>query len=75
MSAVVENKKTVWLGQLEKLINKALQLDEETLYSLGQLADKVIAFEFINTNLTLFLFPSEQGLAIYSQYEKNRMSG
>lgn len=70
MSAVVENKKAVWLGQLEKLINKALQLDEETLYSLGQLADKVIAFEFINTNLTLFLFPSEQGLAIYSQYEK-----
>lgn len=71
MSVVLEKKPTAtWVSQLEKLINKALALDEETLYSLGQLSGKVIAFEFINTNLTLFLFPSKQGLTIHTNYEE-----
>jgi ubiquinone biosynthesis accessory factor UbiJ len=69
MNTVNENKPPVWISQIEKLINKALSLDEETLYALGQLNDKAIAFEFINTNLTVFLFPSESGLTIHTSYE------
>ncbi len=69
MNAIVENKAPEWIGHIEKLINKALSLDEETLYSLGTLEGKVIAFEFINTNLTVFLFPSEKGLTIHTSNE------
>lgn len=69
MSTVVENKTPEWLKQIEKLINKALSLDEETLCSLGKLEGKIIAFEFMNTNLTIFLFPSANGLEIHSAYE------
>ncbi len=69
MSAVADNKTPEWINQIENLVNKALSLDEETLFSLAQLEDKVIAFEFINTNLTVFLFPSGKGLSIHTAYE------
>jgi len=69
MSVVVENKTPEWISQVEKLINKALSLDEETLCSLASLEGKTIAFEFINTNLVVFLFPSAKGLAIHTTYE------
>ena len=69
MNADVENKTPEWLGQVEKLINKALSLDEETLCSLGKLEGKIIAFEFMSTNLTVFIFPSAAGLAIHAAYE------
>ncbi len=69
MNAVVENTTPAWISEVEKLINKALSLDEETLHSLSKLEGKIIAFEFINTNLTVFLFPSEDGLSIHSAYE------
>ncbi len=69
MSVVVESKTPEWISQIERLISKALSMDEETLCSLGTLEDKVIAFEFINTNLTVFLFPSANGLAICTTYE------
>ena len=69
MSAVMDKKKPLWIEQVEKLINKALSLDEETLYKLGQLNGKVIAFEFINTSLTVFLFPEEAGLEMHTGFE------
>ena len=69
MSAVVDSKPPVWISQVEKLVNKALSLDEETLHALAKLEGKVIAFEFINTNLTVFLFPSITGLIINTAYE------
>ena len=69
MSAVFDQLPPVWISQIEKLINKALGLDEETLLALAQLEGKVIAFEFINTKLTLFLFPSAQGLEIRTVFE------
>ncbi|MBL1141718.1 MAG: hypothetical protein HND53_06765 [Proteobacteria bacterium] len=69
MNAVVDNKTPEWIGHVEKLINKALSLDEETLNLLGALKDKVIAFEFVNTNLTVFLLPSTTGLSIQTGYE------
>lgn len=69
MNAVAKNKTPEWISHVEKLINKALSLDEETLCSLGALENKVIAFEFINTNLTVFLFPSTTGVTIKTVYE------
>ncbi len=69
MNVAIDNKTLEWVKQLEKLINKALSLDEETLSSLGNLEGKVIAFEFMNTSLTAFLFPSVKGLAIQTVYE------
>jgi len=69
MSSVSENKTPVWISQIEKLINKALCLDEETLCALATLNEKIIAFEFINTNSTVFLFPSMDGLTIHTTYE------
>jgi len=70
MIVPMENKTPVWINQIEKLINKALGLDEETLYALAQLQGKVIAFEFINTKLNVFLFPAENGLTIHTAYEE-----
>lgn len=69
MSSVIENKTPEWIKQVERLVNKALSLDEETLDSLGKLEGKIIAFEFMSINLTVFLFPSDKGLAIHSAYE------
>ncbi|MFT5396471.1 MAG: ubiquinone biosynthesis protein UbiJ [Gammaproteobacteria bacterium] len=69
MSAVVDNTPPAWISQLEKLVNKALSLDEETLHALAKLEGKVIAFEFNNTNLTVFLFPSITGLIINTAYD------
>jgi len=69
MSAVIKNQAPEWVAHIEKLINKALSLDEETLCSLATLEGKVIAFEFINTNLTVFLFPGDKGLIIKTLFE------
>ena len=69
MNDVKDNQQPVWISQIEKLINKALSLDEETLYALGQLDGKVIAFEFINTKLTTYLFPKHSGLEIHTVFD------
>ena len=75
MSAVFEKTTPVWINQIEKLINKALGLDEETLVALGQLEGKVIAFEFINTKLILYIFPSAQGLDIRTEFDDGHATG
>ncbi len=69
MSAVVDHTSPAWISQIEKLVNKTLSLDVETLHVLAKLEGKVIAFEFSNINLTVFLFPSITGLAINTAYE------
>ena len=71
MNAVVKDRTPEWIGHIEKLINKALSMDEETLVLLGKLDGRVISFEFINTNLTLFLSPSNKGLTIQTESENN----
>ena len=38
--SVVENKIPVWISQLEKIVNKTLSLDEETLCKLEKLRVK-----------------------------------
>lgn len=64
MTDAASNERPGWVPHLEKLINHALSLDEETLAALAQLGGKVIAFHFINTPLTLFILPGENGLTI-----------
>ena len=69
MSIDMEIITPLWIRQIEKLVNRALDLDEETLYELGQLNGKIIAFEFKRTGLTIYLFPSVNGLAIHTACE------
>ena len=69
MTAVVEKKSPIWIKHIESLVNKALELDEETRYALSQFDGKVIAFEFINTQMALFIFPSLQGVQIETEHD------
>ncbi|MEM6998359.1 MAG: SCP2 sterol-binding domain-containing protein [Pseudomonadota bacterium] len=69
MNTVVKDTTPAWIGHIEKLINKALSMDEETLVSLEKIDNRIIGFEFINTTLTLFLFPSSKGLAIQTEID------
>ncbi len=64
MSEAPDKDEFNWVQHLQKLVNNALALDEETLLALQQLGNKTIAFHFVNTSLTLYLTPSEQGLSI-----------
>ncbi len=64
------NSHPVWIEHVESLLNKAIALDEETQVSLADLSGKVIAFEFINTSLKLYLFPNESGLYLKTVYEE-----
>ena len=67
--SVVENKLPIWIKKLEKLVNKTLSLDEETLHKLAKLEGKVIAFEFTNTKLIVFLSFSTAGLTMNTTYK------
>lgn len=58
-----------WVPHLERVVNHALALDEETQEALTELDGKIIGFHFINTSLTLYLMPTEQGLAIQRELE------
>ena len=68
MNAVLEKSPPAWIRQVEKLVNKALSLDGETLHALSRLDGKVLAFEFINTDLTVFIFPSVDGLVMNTNH-------
>ena len=59
-----------WLRQLERLINKALAQDEETLEALAGLEGKVIGLEFSQTRLRFFLLPGAWGLRIKTELEE-----
>ena len=58
-----------FIKKFEKYINKILSTDEETLYALRKLENKVIAFKFINTKIKFYLFPMEYGFKIDSIYK------
>lgn len=69
MMNTAQPKIPFWTTHLEKLINKALAMDEETREALAVLEGKVIGFQFTNTQLCLFLFPCESDLRIRTLYE------
>lgn len=52
------------LLRIEKLVNRALNYDEESLSSLADLSGKLIAIELVNTKTKVFLSFSDAGLHI-----------
>lgn len=69
MNSTAEHNEFNWVPHLEKLINHALALDEETQEALAGLAGRTIGFHFINTSLTLYLVPTVEGLTIKKELE------
>lgn len=54
---------------LETLLNQALRLDPSSLQALGKLSGKIIRFELSGIELNFTLFPDEQGIIVFSDYE------
>jgi len=69
MKNTTEKTGVSYIEKLQTIINKTLSLDEYTTRELGELTGKVISIEFINTRLVLYLFPSEQGIEICTEYD------
>ena len=69
MSAEAPPSAPAWLRQLERLLNKILALDEETLEALAGLDGKVIGLEFSQTRLRFFLLPGTWGVRIQTDLE------
>ena len=60
-----------WINKFEEYINKILRLDEQTFNDLNKYNDKIIAFEFINTKIKLYITLSENRLNIDSECNKD----
>ena len=75
MSAEAPPAAPAWLRQLERLINKILAQDEETLEALAGLEGKVIGLEFSQTRLRFFLLPGAWGLRIQADLEADLEAG
>lgn len=54
---------------LELLVNKALQLDPGTRYSLASQQGKVLAVEIVRPSLTVYLIPDTDELRLQSTYD------
>ena len=54
---------------LETLLNQALLLDPFSLQALSKLSNKIIRFELSGIELNFTLFPDEQGIIVFSDYE------
>ncbi|MCK5432714.1 MAG: SCP2 sterol-binding domain-containing protein [Gammaproteobacteria bacterium] len=64
-----DNRQYVILDSAEKMVNKVLLLDEETLVSLAILAGKVFEIDVLNTDIRIFILPSGEGITLASEYE------
>jgi len=64
-----DNRQIVILDSAEKMVNKLLSLDEETLDALATLEGDVVEIDVLNTDIRLFILPSVRGLALKSKYE------
>jgi ubiquinone biosynthesis protein UbiJ len=60
---------TVLAAGLETAINRYLSLDPDALPPLAALDGAVIAIDLAGLDLTLYLFPSAQGLRVMGRYE------
>ncbi len=54
---------------LETLLNQALHLDQFSLEALDKLSGKILRFELSGIELNFTLFPDEQGIIVFSDYE------
>ncbi len=64
-----DNYQTLIIGSIEKMVNKILSLDEETLDALATLEGDVVEIDVLNTDIRLFISPSARGLTLASKYE------
>jgi ubiquinone biosynthesis protein UbiJ len=64
-----DNYQTMMLDGAEKMVNKLLSLDEETLDSLATLEGDVVEIDVLNTDIKLFILPSARGFTLASNYE------
>jgi len=64
-----DNRQSLILDSAEKMVNKILSLDEETLESLAKLEGKVIEIDVLNTGKRLFILPSARGIILASKIE------
>ncbi len=60
---------TVIIDSVEKMVNKVLSLDEETLDSLATLEGDVVEIDVLDTDIRLFILPSAKGVRLASKYE------
>ena len=59
-----------WISKFEKYINKILSLDEDALYALSRLENKIITFEVISSKLKINVVPTRAGISINTSYVK-----
>ncbi len=64
-----DNFQTVIIDSVEKMVNKVLSLDEETLDALATLEGDIVEIDVLNTDIRLFILPSAKGLTFASKYE------
>lgn len=57
------------LDSLEKMVNKVLSLDEETVALLATLAGNVIEIDVLDTEFRMFILPSGKGVTLETDYE------
>ena len=62
-----DNYQSVILDSAEKMVNKVLSLDEETLGSLATLEGNVVEIDVLNTDIRLFILPSGKGITLASK--------
>ena len=63
------NHEKILLDGAEKMVNKVLSLDEETLDVLATLEGNVVEIDVLNTGIRLFILPTAMGLTLASTYE------
>ena len=56
-----------WISKFENYVNKILSLDEEACSALKKINKKIIALEFENTQLKLYIKPIENSLSIKTE--------
>ena len=62
-------RQTLLLDSAEKMVNKVLSLDEETVASLATLAGDVIEIDVLNTEFRMFILPSGKGITLETELE------
>jgi len=57
------------LDSIEKMVNKVLSLDEETVALLATLTGNVIEIDVLDTEFRMFILPSGKGITLETDYE------
>tara|TARA_B100001250_G_scaffold361636_1_gene339814 strand:- start:4308 stop:4928 length:621 start_codon:yes stop_codon:yes gene_type:complete len=61
----------LWISKFENYVNRILCLDEEARYALKKINKKIIALEFENTKLKLYIIPIDNKLSINTKCDIN----